>query len=249
MEGLTFWVLGAIAAFAVGLSKGGLSAFSVLAVPLLSLSISPLVAAGLLLPVYIFSDAFGVYAYRKHIDWWVFRVAAVGLVAGTAIGWATAHLVSESHVRVLVGIIGIVFALNFFFRFDAEGPPRRGNRAAGVFWMTIGGFTSFVSHAGAAPWQVWVQPQKLPKMIFAGTTAVAFAFMNAMKIIPYASLGLLQIESLRVTLILCVPAVAGVFVAFYIIRVVPQHVFYRVVTWMLLIVSIKLIWDGVGALV
>jgi len=75
---------------------------------------------------------------------------------------------------------------------------------------------------------------------------MAFAIMNAFKIVPYYYLGQLQADNLRVTMILFVPAVIAVFTAYHLIRVLPEKVFYSIVTWMLLAVSIKLIWDGGG---
>jgi hypothetical protein len=54
MDGTLFWSLAVIAAVCTGLSKGGLPAFSMLAVPVLSLAISPITAAGLLFPVFLF---------------------------------------------------------------------------------------------------------------------------------------------------------------------------------------------------
>ena len=59
----------------------------------------------------------------------------------------------------------------------------------GVFWGTIAGFTSFVSHTGGPPYQAYVLPQKLPKMMFAGTSTIVFAVINLVKLVPYWALG------------------------------------------------------------
>jgi len=244
-----FWVLAVIAAFCVGLSKGGAPAFGALAVPILSMAINPLTAAGLLLPVFIFSDVFGLLAYRKYINVALIRIAAIGILFGTGIGWATAHLVTEDLVRIIIGAIGLAFSVHFLFRRQPDAKARPLRKREGVFWTTVAGFTSFVSHSGAPPWQVWAVPLGLPKMVFAGTSTAAFAFMNILKVVPYYFLGQLQFESLQITVILFVPAVAGVFVAYRLIRILPERVFYSAVIWMLLAVSIKLIWDGVGAFV
>ena len=41
------------------------------------------------------------------------------------------------------------------------------------------------SHAGAPPYQVYVLPLGLEKTVFAGTTTIFFAFVNAVKLVPY----------------------------------------------------------------
>ena len=58
--------------------------------------------------------------------------------------------------------------------------------AAGILWGTLAGFTSFISHAGAPPFQIYVLPQRLPKLVFAGTSTILFATINAAKIVPGA---------------------------------------------------------------
>jgi uncharacterized membrane protein YfcA len=217
-----------------------------LAVPVLSLVVSPVTAAGLMLPVFVFSDFFGVWAYRKEFNKDVVKIALVGSFFGALIGWATATIVSEQFVRLLIGLIGGVFALSLLLRRKPEGPPREATWGRGMFWTTVMGFTSFVSHAGAPPWQVWVLPMRLPKLAFAGTTTIVFAVMNASKIVPYYYLGQLDAQNLKVAAILMAPAVAAVFVGYRLVRILPDKLFFAIVTWALLAVSIKLIWDGAG---
>lgn len=246
MEGLTFWALGVAAALFTGLSKGGLPAFSMLAVPVLSLVISPITAAGLLLPVFLFSDIFGVWAYRHEYRADLLKIAAVGTFVGCGIGWLTAEVVSDNLVRVLIGVIGAVFALNYLFRRNRDATPRKPTWRLGVFWTSIAGFTSFVSHAGAPPWQVWVMPLGLTKLAFAGTTTIVFAMMNITKVVPYYFLGQFDVANLRVAVMLLLPAVLGVFIGYRLTRILPDKIFFGVVTWALLGISIKLIWDGLG---
>lgn len=244
MEGHMFWILAILAACCVGFSKGGAPVFGSLAVPILSLQISPLTAAGLLLPVFVFSDIFGVYAYRRYVNWRVFRIAAIGILVGTGLGWATAHMVSENLVRLLVGLIGIAFALRYLRGAEWQQSQRRPGKLRGILWTSIAGFTSFVSHSGAPPWQIWAIPLGLPKMIFVGTTAVTFAYMNALKLLPYYMLGQLHTGHLRITLLLCVPAALAVFAAYRLVAVLPERIYFALVTWMLFAISLKLVADG-----
>jgi uncharacterized protein len=247
MDGTWFWIAAVAAAMLVGMGKGGLPVVGMLGVPVLSLVISPVAAAGLLLPVYIVSDVFGLYAYRRAFDRRVVGILAVGGTAGVGIGWATASVVPEAAVTLLVGVIGLVFALNLLIR-RAKPAPKEARTGPGLFWGMLTGFTSFVSHAGAPPYQVYVQPLGLSKAVFAGTTTVLFAYINAIKLIPYFALGQINTGSLKAAALLAVPAAIAVFAGVKLVKILPEALFFRLVTWALLLISIKLIWEGLGGL-
>lgn len=238
------WVLAIVAAAAVDLAKGGLMMVGMIAVPVLSLAMSPVQAAGILLPVYVVSDMGGLAAFRRSWDGRVLAMALPGALAGIALGWATAALVPERAVAGLVGLIGVVFAVNALVR-PSTGAARGPDAARGSFWGFLAGFTSFVSHSGAPPWQVYAQPLRMPPMVFAGTTTVFFAVVNAAKLLPYWALGQLAPGNLRIAAVLLPVAVASVWVGLRIVRVLPAALFYRLVTWALLLVSLKLLWDAV----
>jgi uncharacterized protein len=246
MDGYAFWAAAVVAAMLVGMGKGGLPVVGMLGVPVLSLVISPVAAAGLLLPVYVVSDMFGLYAYRAAFDRRVVAILAVGATAGVAIGWATASVVPEAVVTVLVGLIGAVFALNLLIRRPLVAAGQVPQVGPGLFWGLLTGFTSFVSHAGAPPFQVYVQPLGLAKAVFAGTTTVLFAYVNAIKLVPYLALGQINLDSLQIAAVLAIPAAAAVFAGVRLVRILPEALFFRLVTWALLAISIRLIWDGLA---
>ncbi|MDO5529261.1 MAG: sulfite exporter TauE/SafE family protein [Paracoccus sp. (in: a-proteobacteria)] len=240
---LTEWVLAVICASLVGLAKGGLMMVGSLAVPVLALVMPPVQAAALLLPVYIASDMGGLIAYRKAWDRRVLATLLPGAVVGIALGWATAHLVSDRIIGLIIGLIGAVYAVRILARARPGGAsaPRLG---AGSFWGVIAGYTSFVSHNGAAPYQIYVQPLGLPAIAYAGTTTVFFAIVNIVKLVPYAALGQFSAANLQIAAILCLPALVSVWIGVRIVRVLPTHIFYAFITWALLLVSLKLIWSG-----
>lgn len=241
----TSWVLAIIAALAVGMAKGGLSMVGMISVPLLALTMSPVTAAGILLPVYIVSDIGGLIAFRRSFDRRVLVTLLPGAIAGIGLGWATAHLVSDDVVMLIVGLIGAVFALNALIR-PRMGGMRGPRWGAGTLWGGIAGYTSFVSHSGAPPYQIYVQPMGLSSGVYAGTTTVFFAVVNAVKLIPYAALGQLNPDNLHVAAMLCLPAMFGVWLGLKLLRIIPQDLFYKFITWGLLIVSVKLVWDGMA---
>ncbi len=248
MDGWVFWVAGVIAAALVGAGKGGIPIVGMLGVPVLALVIPPGIAAGLLLPVYVASDMFGLWAYRRDFDARVLAITLPGAVAGIAVGWATASLVPEAAVRVLIGLIGLVFALNLLLRRGVVAQPQKARVAPGLFWGGVTGFTSFVSHSGAPPWQVYTLPLGLSRSVFAGTSTIAFAVINAVKLLPYWQLGLLGTDNLHAAAVLAVPACIAVFGGVWMVKRLPEERFFQLVVWGLLLISIKLIWDGAVAL-
>ncbi len=244
MEGPVFWIAAVVAAALVGGSKGGLPVVGMLGVPVLSLAISPVAAAGVLLPVFVLSDMFGLYAYRHAYDRRVLAILIPASTLGVGLGWATASLVPERLVGGLVGLIGASFAAHVLTRPESQGAPRRARRLPGTFWGTVSGFTSFVSHAGAPPYQVFVLPLGLEKTIYAGTTTILFAYVNAIKLVPYWAMGQLSASNLKVAALLTVPAVLAVFAGVRLVRVLPQRLFFRLVAWALLLVSARLLWEA-----
>jgi uncharacterized membrane protein YfcA len=95
---------------------------------------------------------------------------------------------------------------------------------------------------------MWVVPLKLDKLTFAGTATIAFAIMNAVKMIPYIALGQVNVGSIQIAAILCVPAVLSVWVGIRLVKILPEAVFWRFVVTTLGLVSLKLIYDGIAAL-
>jgi uncharacterized membrane protein YfcA len=232
------------AAVFVGMGKGGLPMVGMLGVPVLSLAISPVTAAGLLLPIYVVSDMFGLYAYRREFDRRVVAIMAAGMTLGVGLGWATARITPEAVVSGIVGLIGLVFALSMLLQRRVSAATRPAQVAPGIFWGAVTGFTSFVSHSGAPPYQVYTLPLGMPKAVFAGTSTIAFAWVNAIKLIPYYALGQLTPANLSVAVWLAVPAALAVFGGVRLVRVLPERLFFRLVTWSLLALSLKLLRDA-----
>ncbi len=247
MDDPLFWMAAVAAAVLVGMGKGGLPVVGMLGVPVLSLVISPVTAAGLLLPVYVLSDMFGLYAYRGAFDRRILAILVVGVTAGVALGWATASITPEWLVTALVGLIGTLFAIRLLAGGAAEGPRREAKVGPGLFWGAITGFTSFVSHSGAPPFQVFVLPLRLPKLIYAGTNTILFAYLNAIKLVPYWALGQFSPQNLKVAAILMPAAAGAVFLGVHLVRILPERLFFRLISWALLLVSLKLLADGLWA--
>ncbi len=243
---VSFIVAASIAALLIGLSKGGLSLMGALGVPVLALVISPVKAAALLLPILVISDMVGLWLYRREFDKRNLAILIGGGILGIGIGWLTASLVSDRMVAFMIGLIGIVFCVNTWRLRHVKVAPRPAQVPRGIFWGMVMGFSSFVSHSGGPPYQVYVLPQQLPKTVYAGTTTIVFAAVNAVKLLPYWALGQLSPANLKTSVYLMPIAVAGTFAGVKLVRVLPQRSYFIFVQAMLFIVSIKLVADAFG---
>ena len=244
MTGWEFWIVAVIAAVMTGIGKGGVPIVGALVVPVLSLVISPVTAAGLMLPVYVVSDWFGLYAYRREFDRRVLAIAVVGMTVGVGIGWGIARFIPENWVTVLVGAISVAFSLNQLLRKPVVAAPHRAEVVSGLFWCMIAGFTSFVSHTGGPPYQVWTLPLGMKKAVFAGTSTIAFAIINAEKLVPYYFLNQINAGSLKTAALLMPVAAAAVFFGVWAVRRLPERLFFQIVTWSLLLIGADLIGKG-----
>jgi uncharacterized membrane protein YfcA len=242
-EPLSLLVLVALAAFLVGLSKGGLPAVATLGVPVLALVMSPVAAAALLLPIYIVTDWVGLWLYRRTYSARNLRILIPAGLLGVLIGWAVASRVSDAFVGLLVGVVGIAFCLNAWIRHRSTSEARPADLPRGIFWGTLAGFTSFVSHSGAPPFQMYVLPQKLEKLAFAGTATILFAIINVAKLIPYWELDSFSSVDPKLPLTALPVGILGTFVGAKLTRVMPDKLFFTFVQWALFLVSLKLVWD------
>ncbi len=244
-----FWVFAGVATFLVGASKGGVPMVGILAVFVLAQYMSPIMAAGLLLPIYIVSDAYGLWLYRKAYNVRIIKIIVPAATVGIVIGWAAASFTTDALVKLLVGAIGLWYGLDLFLksrRGDVE--PRPADIPRGAFWGTLAGFTSFVIHAGGTPYQMYVLPQKLEKMTYAGTATIVFAFINLLKLPPYLHLGQVNVGSLKVCAMLTPIALAGAYFGYRMTRLLPEKLFFRIVETALFLLSVKLLYEGVTAL-
>ena len=242
-EPLSLLALVALAAFLVGLSKGGLPAVATLGVPLLALVMSPVAAAALLLPIYIVTDWVGLWLYRRTYSARNLRILIPAGLFGVLIGWAVASRVSDAFVGLLVGLVGLGYCLNAWIRHRRTTEPRPADVPRGVFWGTVAGFTSFVSHSGAPPFQMYVLPQKLEKLAFAGTATILFAIINAAKLIPYWELNSFSAIDPKLPLLVLPVGILGTWVGAKLTRVLPDRLFFALVQAALFLVSLKLVWD------
>ena len=239
-----FWLAG-VGSFLVGLSKGGLPSVGMLSVPLLSLMLPPMQATTLLLPIYVISDMVGIYLYRQNYSATNLKILIPAGMGGVLIGWMVVSSISDAVFSLLLGLVGVTFCLNMWLR-KAPTEAKPPGRWAGYFWGALSGLTSFISHSGAPPFQMYILPQRLPKLVFAGTSTIFFAEVNLAKIYPYQSLRPYSTDMLSEALGLIPFAIAGTLVGAFLTKKINDKWFFLFIQISLFLVSLKLMAKGVG---
>jgi uncharacterized membrane protein YfcA len=229
----------------LGLSKGGFTVIGLLTVPILALVISPVQAAAIVLPILVLSDIVAVISYRGIYDLKTLVIMLPGAMLGIGIGWWTAAWVTEREIRLIIGVISVLFALNYWFRHRLRQEPHGQNVAAGGFWGILTGFTSFVSHAGGPPFQMYVAPLRLAPPIFAGTSVILFAVINAVKVVPYFLLGQFDTTNLVASATLLPISIPATFAGIWLSKVMDATLFYRAAYALMFIVGVYLVWEGI----
>lgn len=241
-----FYFAAVPAVILLGLSKGGFAGVGTAATPLLALYLPPFEAAAFLLPVLITQDIISVYFYRRDWDATNLKIMLPGALAGMTLGWLLASSISDNAVRIAVGLIGVVFVMHVFSHRSSVEPGTT-SPARGAFWGCVSGFTSFMTQSGGPPFQIYMLPLRLPKLVLVGTTAIFFAILNALKIGPYALLGQFTGVNMWTSLVLLPVAIAANVAGIWLVRHTPTGLFYNIAYALLLVISVALLWQGVRA--
>lgn len=244
---LTFFLFAVPAVLFAGISKGGFgSGAAFAATPFLALILEPGQAVGLMLPLLMLMDVTALKPYWKKWD----REAAVALILGSipgvAIGTAFYRYANPDVFRILIGLVAlgfVAFQLGRKFGFIRAAKRPMGTTGGAIAGM-VGGFTSFVSHAGGPPAAVYLLSRKLDKTTYQATTVIAFWAINIFKFVPYVFLGIFSVTTFKADLILAPVAVVGVWLGVKAHNFLPERLYFAITYALLIATGSKLIWDA-----
>ncbi|QRM30516.1 sulfite exporter TauE/SafE family protein [Microvirga sp. VF16] len=230
-----------IIAFMKGAFGGGLA---IIGIPVLSVVMDPITAGALLAPLFILMDVAALYYWRpktwSRID---LLLLLPSLACGTAIGFLLMKIIDRSAIAVLIALITLAFTA-LWFRGGGKVVQQPRSKIKAVLAGTASGITSMMAHSGGPPVAMYLLPLGLPKAVYAGTTSSFFAAGNLMKAVPWLMLAQPTSE-LWTLMALCLPFIPlGVWAGFQLHERLDQKQLYRVCYGLLIVTSLKLLWDG-----
>lgn len=232
------WLL--VSAIIVGLAKGGITTAGSLAVPLAALVMNPVAAAAILLPVFVITDVVALWLYRKDFSRRNVTILIPAVLFGIILATLLTPYAPEAVLLAITGAIGLWAVGRSVFQRDTT-TEKPGRVAPGLFWGTIAGVTTFITHSGAPPIQAYIIPQNLTRLVFAGTMAITMAVANFAKIPGYASLGLFDDLNWSLVGFLVAAGIGATFFGQWLVKRMTDKTYIRLIEVLLFVLSVLLL--------
>lgn len=240
-----FFVLAGISVVILGISKSGFGAgLGALAPPLMASQSSLAEALAILLPLLIAMDLIGLRRFWSNADRRILKIILWPAGIGMLFGFLFFSLITPQMLSLSIGIFTLLFLIQSLVMSRIELKEAKPYPLLGRLMGCLSGFTSFVAHIGGPPVTIYMLREKLSPMVYTSTLGIFFTAMNFGKLAPYAYLDLLNFNQLATSILLLPLVPVGVYLGFYLAKKISVKWYYIIVQCCLLVVSIKLIADG-----
>ncbi len=221
------WIIILVCGMLIGMSKVGVPGVSMIVVPALAFIFGAKQSTGVLLPILMMADLFGVAYYRRHANWnhliKVIPWAIVGLLVALWVG----ELVNDKQFKNLISIL-VFLSIGLMLWQD----KRKGtNLFPDKWWFAaamgiLGGFATMIGNVAGPVFAIYLLAMHLPKNSFIGTSAWFFLIINFTKFpLQLFVWNNIKFETLAVDLV-TLPAIAiGAFLGFKVVKIIPEHTY------------------------
>jgi uncharacterized membrane protein YfcA len=240
LTGIKFFLL-EICSFFIGLSKTGIPGFGILGISLTAMILPTKVSTGVVLPLLIMGDIFAISYYKKRVIWkYILRVLPFTSF-GIIIGYFLMGKINDRQLSVFIGlVILLIIGLNYWWNKKNIKIPQK--IYFGVFIGISAGITTMMANAAGPILIIYLIAMKLPKTEFVGTSAWYFFILNWFKVPFSVNLGLININSLKLNLLLFPSVIIGAISGVLLLKKIPQKIFDQIVQILVIISALKLIF-------
>ena len=221
------WLIIMVCGMLIGMSKVGVPGVSMIVVPALAFIFGAKASTGVLLPILMMADLFGVAYYRRHASWShlikVIPWAVVGLLLALWIG----EMVNDEQFKDMIAIL-VFLSIGLMLWQD----KRKGtNLFPDKWWFAaslgiMGGFATMIGNVAGPVFAIYLLAMHLPKNSFIGTSAWFFMIINFTKFpLQLFVWNNISAETLMIDLV-TLPAIAlGAFIGFKMVKIIPENTY------------------------
>lgn len=237
------WLLAAVAAALVGLSKTGIPGVSIPSIWLMAEAFGPdaRLSVGAITPLLVVADVFAVAFYRRHAQWKMLWRLCPFVIAGMIPAMVLLGYASNAVMKPVLGwLILIVLTLELCRqRFQWQNVPH-------AWWFLgsmgfLAGFGTALGNAAGPVMGLYLVAVGLPKEQFMGTSAWFFFLVNVSKIPFYIGLEMVTVQTTLFDLWLVPVVVLSSLLGAAILPRIPQRLFNATVMILAAVGAVRLI--------
>ncbi|MHC4751292.1 MAG: sulfite exporter TauE/SafE family protein [Planctomycetota bacterium] len=237
------WVVIALCALMVGITKTGIPGLGILVVPLMALVLPTRKSTGILLGILILADIFAIVYHRRNARWGHVLGLLPAAFAGIVAGYFGLKVVNDQQLKPIIGGIVLVMLGINHWRTRTKGKdapiPEQWWFAAGLGFMA--GVTTMMANAAGPIMIIYLLAMRLPKIEFVGTGAWFFFVVNWLKVPFSANLELMTVESVKLDLMMLPFIAVGAMAGIFFLKRIPQKAFTAIVQILAAAAAIKLL--------
>lgn len=176
------WLLLAVCAMFIGMSKVGVPGISMIVVPTLAIIFGGRASTGILLPILMMADLFGVAYYHRHAQWRYFWKLLPWALIGIGIALWVGKVVSDEWFKNLIAIL-VFGSIGLMVWKDRK---KGTDFFPDTLWFAasmgvLGGFATMIGNVAGPIFAIYLLAMHLPKNSFIGTGAWFFLVVNFLK--------------------------------------------------------------------
>jgi uncharacterized membrane protein YfcA len=221
------WLLFAVCAMFVGMSKVGVPGISMIVVPILAIVFGGKASTGILLPMLMMADVFGVAYYHRHAEWKYLWKLLPWAFIGVGIALWVGEVVNDEWFKNIIAILVFV-CIGLMLWKDRK---KNKNLFPDTWWFAasmgvLGGFATMIGNVAGPIFAIYLLAMHLPKNKFIGTGAWFFLIINISKF-PLHIFIWKTISWNTLTLdILMLPAIAlGAFLGIKLVKRISENLY------------------------
>lgn len=221
------WILLALCALFVGMSKVGIPGISMFYIPVLALIFGGKTSTGILLPMLMMADIFGVAYYHRHAEWKYLVKLLPWAFVGIGIGLWVGKVINDEWFKNIIAIL--VFAGVGIMLWRER--QRKTDFFPHTWWFAaimgvLGGFATMIGNVAGPIFAIYMLAMHLPKNAFIGTGAWFFLIVNFFKfplqVWVWNNIGL---KTIIMDLMMLPAIAAGAFLGIWIVRKIPDKTY------------------------
>jgi uncharacterized membrane protein YfcA len=221
------WAIILLSGMFIGMSKVGVPGLSMIVVPAMAFIFGARQSTGVLLPILIMADIFGVAYYRRHANWNHLIKVLPWAIGGLLIALLVGELIDDKQFKNLIAIL-VFLSIGLMIWQDKH----KGTQFFPDKWWfaaimgVLGGFATMIGNVAGPVFAIYLLAMHMPKNSFIGTGAWFFMIINLVKFpLQVFVWDNINVDTLLIDL-MALPAIAtGAFLGIKIVRIIPESIY------------------------